>query len=71
MITTALEHTIKIDQHTGIDASVVAKVVGKALTVRRPRTRYLVGRDAILAATLAKYVPDRLMDHLLLSLIKS
>jgi NAD(P)-dependent dehydrogenase (short-subunit alcohol dehydrogenase family) len=71
MITTALEHTTKIDRHTGIDARVVAKVIGKALTVRRPRTRYLVGRDAILAATMAKFIPDRVMDRLILSLIKS
>ena len=71
MITTALEHTTKIDRHTGIDAHVVAKVIGKALTVRRPRTRYLVGRDAILAATMAKFIPGRAMDRLILSLIKS
>ena len=71
MITTALEHTTKIDRHTGIEAQVVAKVIGRALTVRRPRTRYLVGRDAILAAIMAKFIPDRVMDRLLLSLIKS
>lgn len=71
MITTALEHTTKISQHSGIDPYVVAKVVGKALTVRRPRTRYLVGRDAVLAAVMAKFVPDRVIDRLVLSLIKS
>jgi ribulose 1,5-bisphosphate synthetase/thiazole synthase len=27
--------------------------------------RYLVGRDAILAATMAKFIPDRVMDRLL------
>jgi NAD(P)-dependent dehydrogenase (short-subunit alcohol dehydrogenase family) len=71
MIMTALEHTTKIDRHTGMDAHVVAKVIGKALTVRRPRTRYLVGRDAILAATMARFIPDRVMDRLILSLVKS
>jgi NAD(P)-dependent dehydrogenase (short-subunit alcohol dehydrogenase family) len=71
MLTVMLEQTNKIDQQTGIDASAVAEVVGKALTVRRPRTRYLVGRDAIIQATMAKLLPDRVVDRLLLSLIKS
>jgi NAD(P)-dependent dehydrogenase (short-subunit alcohol dehydrogenase family) len=71
MLTVMLEQTNKIDRQTGIDASAVAKVVDKALTVRRPRTRYLVGRDAIIQATMAKLLPDRLVDRLLLSLIKS
>jgi NAD(P)-dependent dehydrogenase (short-subunit alcohol dehydrogenase family) len=70
MITTALEFTTKIDRHTGVDASVVARVIGKALTARRPRTRYLVGRDAI-AASMAKFVPDRVVDRLLIGRIKS
>ena len=65
MIRTAIKHTTKIDRHTGLDPSVVAKVIGKALTVRRPRTRYLVGRDAIFAAMVAKFVPDRVVDRLL------
>jgi NAD(P)-dependent dehydrogenase (short-subunit alcohol dehydrogenase family) len=70
MLTVMLEQTTKIDRRTGIDASAVAEVVRKALTVRRPRTRYLVGRDAIIQATMAKLLPDRVVDRLLLSLIK-
>jgi len=46
-IAAALKSTNKIDQHTGIDANKAAGVIGKALTARRPRTRYPVGRDAI------------------------
>jgi hypothetical protein len=48
-----------------------AQIISKALIVRRPRTRYLVGRDAIFAAAMAKFAPDRMMDRLLHSLIKS
>ncbi|KAA0100823.1 SDR family oxidoreductase [Mycolicibacterium sp. P1-18] len=70
MIATALEFTTKIDRHTGVDAGVVARVIGTALTARRPRTRYLVGRDAV-AAAMAKFVPDRVVDRLLVSMIKS
>jgi hypothetical protein len=71
MITTAIEHTNNINRHTGIDASDVAKVIGHALTARRPRTRYLVGRDGIVTAMVAKLLPDRMTDRLLLSQIKS
>jgi hypothetical protein len=65
MIATAIESTNKIDRHTGLDPSMVAQVIGKALTVRRPRTCSLVGRDAFFAATMAKFVPDRVIDRLL------
>lgn len=53
-------------ESTGIEASVVAETIGKALTSRRPRTRYLVGRDAKLRGSLAKVLPDRLMDRMIL-----
>jgi NAD(P)-dependent dehydrogenase (short-subunit alcohol dehydrogenase family) len=66
MIAGALKSTNKIEQHTGIDANKVARVIGKALTARRPRTRYLVGRDAIASATLARLLPDRMLDRLIL-----
>lgn len=70
MIKTALEFMRRIDRQTGLDASAVAKVIGKALTAQRPHTRYLVGRDACLQAAMAKLLPDRLIDRLLLSLVK-
>jgi hypothetical protein len=41
-------------------------VVARALTVQRPRARYLVGRDAHIAAMVAR-LPDRLRDRLVLS----
>ncbi len=48
----------------GIPPYAVAKAVAHALTAKRPKTRYLVGRDAQLQATLAKVVPDRMRDWL-------
>lgn len=48
----------------GLPAEVVAEVVGRALTAQRPRTRYLVGRDAVAQAWLGRLLPDRLMDAL-------
>jgi NAD(P)-dependent dehydrogenase (short-subunit alcohol dehydrogenase family) len=70
MIATMIDVTTKIDQQTGIEANVVAKVVGKALTVHRPRTRYLVDRDAKVQAAMAKILPDRVMDRLILRALK-
>ncbi len=49
----------------GISSDVVAKVIHHALTARRPRTRYLVGRMAYVRALIQK-LPDRLRDRLLL-----
>ncbi len=52
-------------QH-GIPAEEVARVVAKALTAKRPKTRYLIGRNAKIAALLVKLLPDRLRDWLIL-----
>ena len=43
----------------------VVKVVEHALTASRPRTRYLVGRDAKLMALFHWLLPDRAFDGLL------
>jgi NAD(P)-dependent dehydrogenase (short-subunit alcohol dehydrogenase family) len=48
---------------TGIPAEEVAAVVHAALTAARPRTRYLVGRDARIGALLARWLPDRFLDR--------
>jgi hypothetical protein len=40
-------------------------VIGRAMTDRRPRTRYLVGSDAKLRARVARVLPDRAMDALI------
>jgi NAD(P)-dependent dehydrogenase (short-subunit alcohol dehydrogenase family) len=45
-----------------IPAHEVAKAVHHALTAPKPRTRYLVGKDAKIAALLAWLFPDRAMD---------
>ena len=40
-----------------------SEVIGTALTAGKPRTRYLVGRDAKVRARMAKLMPDRVMDR--------
>jgi NAD(P)-dependent dehydrogenase (short-subunit alcohol dehydrogenase family) len=49
----------------GLPPDAVVAVVLHALTARRPRTRYVVGRDARLQARLARMVPDRVADAVL------
>jgi NAD(P)-dependent dehydrogenase (short-subunit alcohol dehydrogenase family) len=47
---------------TGLPPDAVAKDVVHALTARKPRTRYLVGREAKSRGTAARYLPDRFID---------
>jgi NAD(P)-dependent dehydrogenase (short-subunit alcohol dehydrogenase family) len=47
----------------GLPPSAVAGVIAKAMTTRNPRPRYLVGRDAQVAALIAR-LPDRLRYRL-------
>ena len=46
----------------GSSPDVVAKAIQAALTAKRPRTRYRVGKHATLLATLATFLPDGLLD---------
>jgi hypothetical protein len=57
--------TVKIERERGLPPRAVAEVIGQALTVERPRTRYVVGRDAKVRASLARLLPDRAMDGLI------
>jgi NAD(P)-dependent dehydrogenase (short-subunit alcohol dehydrogenase family) len=49
----------------GDDPADVADVIVRAITVRTPRTRYLVGRDARMMGRLVRVVPDRVVDRLI------
>lgn len=46
----------------GVPPEQVAEAVARALTAGRPKTRYLVGRDAKTRAPMGRVMPDRLMD---------
>ena len=48
---------------SGLPAEAAAKVIAKAVTAAKPRTRYAVGRDAALLTFLARILPDRMMDR--------
>ncbi|MDX9973220.1 MAG: SDR family oxidoreductase [FCB group bacterium] len=50
----------------GVPPERVAEVVAHALTAVRPRTRYRVGNDSKMYRLLARWVPDRLRDRIVL-----
>jgi NAD(P)-dependent dehydrogenase (short-subunit alcohol dehydrogenase family) len=63
----ALDRLAELTEETaerGIAPERVAATVLEALTADRPRTRYLVGRDARIQAALQSLLPDRLRDRL-------
>ncbi len=50
--------------HTEIDIPAPpALVIAKAVTTRKPRTRYTIGRDAALVTCLARMLSDRTLDR--------
>lgn len=49
----------------GAPPAIVARAIMTALTVKRPKTRYLVGRDAKFVSLLAR-LPDRMKDRMIL-----
>ncbi|HUH81285.1 MAG TPA: SDR family oxidoreductase [Solirubrobacteraceae bacterium] len=60
-MTRVLEETAK----RGISPDAVAAVIARALSSRRMRARYLVGRDARMILTARRLLPDRLFDRML------
>jgi NAD(P)-dependent dehydrogenase (short-subunit alcohol dehydrogenase family) len=48
---------------SGLPADAAAKVIAAAVTARKPRTRYTVGRDAAQLTVLARILPDRTLDR--------
>jgi NAD(P)-dependent dehydrogenase (short-subunit alcohol dehydrogenase family) len=55
-------------EQKGSPPEVVASAVHRALTEKRPRIRYRVGKDAWLLTTLPRFVPERALDYLRLRL---
>ena len=60
----AMREAARKFEQAGIPPDEVAKFVEHALTAKRPKTRYVVGRDAQIQRVIAKVVPDRVRDGL-------
>ncbi|MFO0774518.1 MAG: SDR family oxidoreductase [Nitrospiraceae bacterium] len=64
-----LRQTIGRVVEGAIPADAVARVVAEALTVSRPKTRYLVGRDAKFRRWMGRLCPDRVQDRLVMKFL--
>lgn len=61
---TAVRQAAEKSGKDAIPAIVVARAVAHALSAKRPKTRYLIGRDARIRLILRKLLPDRVMDRI-------
>jgi NAD(P)-dependent dehydrogenase (short-subunit alcohol dehydrogenase family) len=63
--------TAQTASHTasGLPADAAAKVIAKAITAHKPRTRYAVGREAALIR-LTRFLPDRTLDRALAAALR-
>jgi NAD(P)-dependent dehydrogenase (short-subunit alcohol dehydrogenase family) len=52
-------------ERNGIDPADAARVIVHAIETPKPRPRYLVGRDAKIMGSLARLLPDRVIDRLI------
>ena len=52
---------------SGTPADDAARVIAKAVTAGKPRTRYTIGRDAALITRLSRVLPDRMLDRILVA----
>lgn len=50
---------------SGLPAEAAGRIIADAATVRRPRTRYTIGRDAAVLTRLSRILPDRVLDRVL------
>jgi short-subunit dehydrogenase len=54
----------------GIEPEKVAKAVEHALVARRPKTRYLIGRDAWARAHVETLLPDKVRDKVVAKVLR-
>ena len=63
---TAVQRAAEREARAAIPADSVARAVAHALTAPRPKTRYFVGRDTKVRVAIARLLPDRVCDGLIL-----
>ena len=63
-LATAVAAQARSFNETGVSAEHAAKVIAKAATAARPRTRYTIGRDAAILVRISRVVPDRVLDRI-------
>ena len=63
-LTAAIAAQARSFNDTGVSAEEAAKVIAKAATAFRPRTRYTIGRDAAILVRISRVVSDRILDRI-------
>jgi hypothetical protein len=48
----------------GVTSDVAARTIAKAVTDRRPRTRYTIGATATFLIGVSRFLPDRMLDRM-------
>ncbi|MFJ8689598.1 SDR family NAD(P)-dependent oxidoreductase [Micromonospora wenchangensis] len=61
----AINTLMRTGTASGVTADAAARVIARAVTARRPRTRYPIGRDATLVIGLTRLLPDRMLDRVI------
>lgn len=61
----AMEKTLADTARRGVPPELVASTIARALTARRMRARYLVGRDAKVMLALKRVLPDLVFDRVI------
>ena len=56
---------------SGVPAEAAGRVIADAVTVRRPRARYTIGRDAAVLTRLPRLLPDRVLDRMMAADLRS
>ncbi|HWF69623.1 MAG TPA: SDR family NAD(P)-dependent oxidoreductase [Mycobacterium sp.] len=64
-LTAAIAAQARSFNDVGASAEHAAKVIAKAATASRPRTRYTIGRDAAILVRLSRLVSDRTLDRIM------
>jgi NAD(P)-dependent dehydrogenase (short-subunit alcohol dehydrogenase family) len=67
----AIVHHAAAFTASGLPAEAAGRVIANAATVRRPRTRYTIGRDAAVLTRLSRLLPDRVLDRVLAADLRS
>ena len=62
----ALAATFAAHEKSGSSPDIVAQVVERALNARNPKVRYPAGKDAAKLALLARFLPEKLLDRMVL-----
>ena len=59
----AMDRTLRSTGERGVPSEQVAETIERALTARRMRARYVVGRDARVMIAVRRLLPDLVFDR--------